>query len=560
MAADYSKSIEKFALANAFQHEGKAQAGSIIGKLIAEAPSTKNKLGDLMPQINKIISEVNKLTVKQQEEKLLQIYPEFFEKKEHEEKVLKDLPNAKKGGVVMRFEPSFSGRLHIGHAFPFSLNYSYVKKYDGKLILRLADTNPKNVDLSAYDGIPADANWLTSNGVHQIVIQSDRMKIYYEYAEQFIKKGFAYVCICDPEKWKVLTLRKQACPCRSLPAKENLVRWEKMLDKKGYKEGEAVLRIKTDIRHPNPAIRDWPAARIIDMPHPRQGTKYRVWPLMNLAVTIDDHESGVTHAIRAKEHMDNEKRQLYLYNYMNWPAPTQLYVGRLKFHDLELSKSKIRPMIESGKYSGWDDVRLPTLPALRRRGYQPHAIVDLYTQMGVSESDKKISGADFFKLLDSVNRKILDPAVHRYSFVPDAVEVEVKGAPAIKEIEVRLHPDKESELKKVRVGKEFYISKRDFDLLKNKEIRLMHLYNLVLGTTSKFTSQENKDIPRINWVSVDFSVKTEVLTPDGSVVAGFAEKNCENLKVGDVIQFERFGFVRLEAKGKSGLRFVFAHG
>src|SRR3989344_6319902 len=369
MAADYSKSIEKFALANAFQHEGKAQAGSIIGKLIAEAPSTKNKLGDLMPQINKIISEVNKLTLKQQEERLLQIYPEFFEKKEHEEKVLKDLPNAKKGGVVMRFEPSFSGRLHIGHAFPFSLNYSYVKKYDGKLILRLADTNPKNVDLSAYDGIPADANWLTSNGVHQIVIQSDRMKIYYEYAEQFVKKGFAYVCICDPEKWKVLTLRKQACPCRSLPPKENLVRWAKMLDKKGYKEGEAVLRVKTDIRHPNPAIRDWPAARIIDAPHPRQGTKYRVWPLMNLAVTIDDHESGVTHAIRAKEHMDNEKRQLYLYNYMNWPAPTQLYVGRLKFHDLELSKSKIRPMIESGKYSGWDDVRLPTLPALRRRGY-----------------------------------------------------------------------------------------------------------------------------------------------------------------------------------------------
>ncbi len=359
----------------------------------------------------------------------------------------------------------------------------------------------------------------------------------------------------------MLTLRKQACPCRSLPARENLVRWQKMLDKKGYKEGEAVLRIKTDIKHPNPAIRDWPAARIIDAPHPRQGSKYRVWPLMNLAVTIDDHESGVTHAIRAKEHMDNEKRQLYLYNYMNWPAPTQLYVGRLKFDDLELSKTKIRALIDEGKFSGWDDVRLPTLPALRRRGYQPHAIVDLYTQMGVSESDKKISGSDFFKLLDSVNRKILDPAVHRYSFVADATEVEVKGAPEIKEVEIRLHPEKEKETKKIKVGNKFYIAGKDFDNLKGKEIRLMHLYNIKLGVvkSSIYTTLENKEIPRINWVPVDFSVKTEVLMPDASVIEGFAEKNCEGLKVGDVIQFERFGFVRLEARGRSGLRFVFAH-
>ncbi len=559
MAADYSKSIEKFSLANAFSHSGKAQVGAVIGKLIAEHPEIKRELKELTPILGKIISQINKLTIAQQEEKLLQIYPEFFEKKEHEEKVLKDLPNAKKGGVVMRFEPSFSGRLHIGHAYLLSLNYYYVKKYDGKLILRLADTNPKNVEQSAYDGLPEDANWLTSNGIHQLVIQSDRMQIYYDCALQLIKKGFAYVCICDPEKWKALTLKKQACSCRSLPAKENLARWEKMLDKKGYKEGEAVLRIKTDIKHPNPAIREWPAARIINTPHPRQGSKYRVWPLMNLAVSVDDHELGVTHALRAKEHMDNDKRQLYLYNYMNWQPPIPMYTGRLKFHDIPISKSKLRPMIEAGKYSGWDDVRLPTLPALRRRGYQPHAIVDFYTQMGVSEVDKKISGSDFFKLLDAVDRKILDPAVHRYSFVPDAVEIEVTGAPKIKEIEVKLHPNKENELKKIKVGTKFYISKKDFDALKTKEIRLMHLYNLVLGPTSKFTSKENKEIPRINWVPVDFSVKTEVLMPDASVIEGFAEKNCEGLKVGDVIQFERFGFVRLEAKGKSGLRFVFAH-
>jgi glutamyl-tRNA synthetase len=344
MASSVEQSIEKYALANAFQHDGKAQQGSVIGKLISEDPKIKGKLKEIVPKISKIVSEINKLSIKQQEEQLLKIYPEFFEKKEHEEKQLKDMPNAVKGKVIMRLEPSFSGRMHIGHAFPLSLNYSYVKKYDGKLIIRLADTNPKSVELSAYKGLPEDANWLTSNGVDKVVIQSDRMPIYYKYVEEFIKKGYAYICTCDPEKWKKLTLAKKECPCRSLSPKENLERWKHML--KDYKEGEAVLRIKTDIKHPNPAIRDWPAARIITTPHPRQGKKYRVWPLMNLSVAIDDHELGITHAIRAKEHIDNEKRQLYLYRYMGWKAPTQLYVGRIKFEGMELSKSKIRPMID----------------------------------------------------------------------------------------------------------------------------------------------------------------------------------------------------------------------
>jgi glutamyl-tRNA synthetase len=548
--------IEKFTLANAFQYGGKAQPGSIIGKLISEDPKIKAKLKEIMPKINKIISEINKLSIKQQEEKLLKIYPEFFEKKEHEEKQLKDMPNAVKGKVVMRLEPSFSGRMHIGHAFPLSLNYSYVKKYDGKLIIRLADTNPKSVELSAYKGLPEDANWLTSNGVDQVVIQSDRMPLYYKYAEEFIKKGFAYICMCDPEKWKKLTLAKTACPCRSIAPKENLERWKHML--KDYKEGEAVLRIKTDIKHPNPAIRDWPAARIIVTPHPRQGKKYRVWPLMNLSVAIDDHELGITHAIRAKEHIDNEKRQLYLYRYMNWKAPTQLYVGRIKFEGMELSKSKIRSMIESGKYSGWDDVRLPTLLALKRRGYQPHAIVDFFTDMGVSEVDKNISSTDFFKLLDAANRKLIDPIAHRYSFIPTPVKIKIDGAPKIKEITAKLHPDNDKELKTIKVGKSIFIPHADLQKYGGTEVRLMHLYNIILNKKAKFTSEENKPIQKIQWVSDD-NIKTSVLMPDGEVIDGLAEANVEKLKIGDIIQFERFGFVRLDKKEKNKLTFCYTH-
>ena len=488
---------------------------------------------------------------------LKKIAPELMEeKKVVEEKKLKPLPNAVQGKVVMRLEPSFSGRMHIGHAFPLSLNYSYVKKYDGKLIIRLADTNPKSVELSAYKGLPEDANWLTSNGVDQVVIQSDRMHLYYKYAEEFIKKGFAYICMCDPEKWKKLTLAKTACPCRSIAPKENLERWKHML--KDYKEGEAVLRIKTDIKHPNPAIRDWPAARIIIIPHPRQGKKYRVWPLMNLSVAIDDHELGITHAIRAKEHIDNEKRQLYLYKYMNWTAPTQLYVGRIKFEGMELSKSKIRAMIESKKYSGWDDVRLPTLLALKRRGYQPHAIVDFFTSMGVSEVDKNISSIDFFKLLDAANRKLIDPIAHRYSFIPTPVKIDVKDAPKIKEITAKLHPDNDKELKTIKVGKSIFIPHADLQKYGGTEVRLMHLYNIILNKKAKFTSEENKPIQKIQWVSDD-NIKTSVLMPDGEVIDGLAEANVEKLKIGDIIQFERFGFVRLDKKEKTKLTFCYTH-
>ncbi len=552
--------IEKFALANAFQHGGKAQAGAITGKLMAEQPNLKNKLKDLAPKIQKIVSEVNRLKATEQEERLRKLWPDFFKPKEAEKKHLKDLPNAVEEKVVMRFEPSFSGRLHIGHAYPLSLNYSYVKKYKGKMILRLADTNPRNADVAAYRGIPEDAKWLTSNGIDQVIIQSSRMRLYYKHIEEFIERGFAYVCSCNLEAWKKLTLAKRACPCRSLSQEENLIRWKKMQSKNGYKEGEAVLRIKTDINHPNPALRDWPAARIVtESPHPKQGKKYRVWPLMNLAVVVDDHELGVTHAIRAKEHMDNEKRQLYIYKYMGWKAPTQLYVGRIKFEDMELSKSKIRLLIESGKYTGWDDIRLSTLVALKRRGYQPQAIVDLYTQMGVSEADKKVSSSDFFKLLNAIDGKILDPVARRYSFVAEPVEVEVRNAPKIDEVEINLHPNRECGKKMVKVGNKFYISKKDLGKFRGKEIRLMHMYNIRLNKTVQFTSKENKDIPRINWVPTNFAVKAEILMPDGKIARGFAEKNVKKLKVGDVIQFERVGFARLDKKEKDKIIFAFAH-
>jgi len=549
--------IEKHALANAFPHGGKAQPGAVIGKILAEQPELRLHLKQIAPQVQKIVQKVNKLSLQEQEKKLHEIYPEFFAPKEKpKEKVLPELPNAVKGKVVMRFAPSPSGPLHIGHALVMGLNSEYCKLYDGKFLIRIEDTNPDNIDVKAYDLIPEDANWATRDNVAAVYVQSDRMKIYYKWAEEVLKKGHAYVCVCDSEKWKELMIKGQACPDRNLEVKEQLKRWKGMLSG-DIPEGGAVVRIKTNLQDKNPALRDWPALRINESTHPRQKKKYRVWPLMNFAVAIDDYELGVTHSVRGKDHADNEKRQNILQKHMGWPLPTGIHVGRINFKGFELSTTKTREKIEEHKYSGWDDVRLPFLRALKRRGYTPESLMRFAIEIGPSLNDKTVSVEDFFKNLDAYNREVIDPIADRYWFVPNPVKTEVKNMPSIKEIEAKIRPNVEK-TRKIKVGKTIFVPRDDFLKLRGKEVRLMHLFNVKLDNTSQFTSEENKDIPRIQWVS-DGNIETEILMPNGKKVEGLAEANASKLKVGDIIQFERFGFCRLDKKEKSKLVFAFGH-
>jgi glutamyl-tRNA synthetase len=190
-----------------------------------------------------------------------------------------------------------------------------------------------------------------------------------------------------------------------------------MFDKNGFKDGEAVLRFKSDIENPNPALRDFPLARINTNKHPRQGNKYRVWPLMNLSVTVDDIELKMTHIIRGKDHKDNSIRQKMMYQALGEEHfPTTLFVGRVKFTDVILSKRKIKAAIEDGGYEGWDDVRLPTIVTLMKRGYQPEAFYKFTIQRGVSEVDKVLTQKDLFKIIDEFNREILRDKTNKASF------------------------------------------------------------------------------------------------------------------------------------------------
>ncbi len=395
-----------YALKNALAYNGKANQGSVISSLFHEGLK-KEDVKKHIKEISKIVSDVNKLSIEKQKKEFEKSKNEISERKVREG--LPELPNAKKGKVVMRTAPAASGVLHIGHALTYCTSFLFAKKYNGKIYNRIEDTNPDEIFAPAYKMFVDDFKWLFDNYPNmEFVIQSDRMKIYYDYAEKLIKKNFAYVCTCSSEKFKKFSNFKEDCPCRNNELKENLYRWKKMLDKKGYAPGDAVLRFKSSMSDANPAMRDFPLARICLTKHPRQKNKYRVWPLMNLSVSVDDIEMKMTHIIRGKDHRDNAERQKLIFKALGLEKkfPWTAFLGRYKFTDIELSKRKMKKEVEEKKYSGWDDPELPTLISLRKRGYKPQAFWKFAELRGLSEADRIISKKEFFRLLDNFNKDI----------------------------------------------------------------------------------------------------------------------------------------------------------
>lgn len=399
------KKIRAYALKNAIAYNGKANQSSVISGLFSDGLK-KNEVGKYVKKISEIVYEINEMSKEEQEKEYEKLKGEVGVSERKGREGLPELPNAKKNKVIMRFSPSPSGALHIGHALTASISYLFVKKYGGKFYVRIEDTNPDNIYKPAYKLIESDSKWLFENKA-KIVIQSKRMKIYYAYAETLLKNGNAYVCTCDGDKFRDLVKKKEACPCRGNSVDENLERWKNMLDKKGYKEGEVVLRFKSNLNDKNPAMRDFPLARINTTSHPLQKNKYRIWPLMNLAVAVDDIEMKMTHIVRAKEHRDNALRQKMIYNALGKGKeyPWTAYLGRIHFKDMELSASKITQGIKEKKYKGWDDERLPTVSALKRKGYKPGAFWRFAERIGLSENDKVMDKKEFFTLLDNFNRK-----------------------------------------------------------------------------------------------------------------------------------------------------------
>ncbi len=403
---NFREKAKAYALKNALAHQGKAAQGNVISSLFHEGLS-REEVKKYVKEISVIIGEVNSLSPEEQQREFGKLAEFVSEREVHEG--LDELPDVKKSGVVMRFRPSPSGPMHVGHLISNITSSLYVKKYGGKFYVIIDDTDSGTILPEAYENLKKDCDWAFGN-VYKYLNASDRVELYYRYAGELIKKGSAYVCTCKPDIFKKeYADNKKDCPCRKLSVKDNLDRWERMKDVRGFRSGKAVLRFKTPesaggMKHKNPAMRDFPLARINSMEHPRTGNKYRVWPLMNLAVAVDDMELKMTHIIRGKDHRDNAERQKMIFEIFGKKYPHAFFIGRIKFKDLDLSKRKILAAVNEGKFEGFEDEELPTVASLRKRGYKAEAFARFVEQRGLTEVDKVMDSKEFFETIKSFER------------------------------------------------------------------------------------------------------------------------------------------------------------
>jgi len=570
--------VRRAALLNAVKHGGRAETGAVMGRVLAERPDLRPMTKELTGPCSQTVKEINQLSLSDQRRILEETWPEaLIEEKQRERRILPPLPNVEKyAQVVTRFSPNPDCVLHIGSTRAIILCHEYARIYHGRFVLRFEDTDPrlKRPKLEFYDMIEEDILWLGCKWDEK-VIQSDRMQLYYEWAEKLLETGGAYVCTCNREIFRTLTSASKPCPDRDLEPSEQLARWEKMLDG-AYTEKEALVRVKTDLNHPNPAVRDWPALRMIDTeetPHPRAGSKYRVWPLYNMACGVDDHLLGISHIIRGKEHLTNEVRQRFMYKKLGWTYPETLHYGRLKVMGAELSKSKILRLVEDKAVSGFSDPRLATLSALRRRGIKPETLRVLIMEIGPRPVDATLSWGNIY----AINRKIIDDKANRFFFLRDPVRMIVEGVRRTYVSTPALHPDhlgrgkRRLEVKSSDGKANILISSDDVQKLgEEKFIRLMELFNVDIVSArkdlveAKFRSDSYEDVrkarvPLFQWLPSEGNINVSLAMTDGEVMRGLGENALLRADVGDVVQLVRVGFGRIDSKSSDGVEIFFAH-
>ena len=549
------------ALSNAVKHKSVPAAGAVMGAILGTHPELRSKAGEIKGLLGSVLEEVSSLSAEDREEKLKIIAPDqyasLFEKKEKKKIGLPDLPKAE-GGVVMRFAPNPSGPLHLGHARAAFLNDEYIRRYGGKYILRIEDTDPKRVDPEAYDMVREDIAWMGLS-IAETIFQSDRFSKYYEVGKELIQKGHAYVCRCDNERFKDLKMHKTACPCRSQSPEEALDLFDQMLDG-AFTEGEVGVRLKTDLSHPDPAMRDYPLFRVLTST-PHQRVDAIVYPLMNLSVAVDDHLLGMTHVIRGKDHIANTKRQEFIFRYMGWETPVYRHYGRMGIEGVVLSTSQMRAGIQSGEYSGWDDVRLGTLRAMARRGIQPQAVRNAVVEIGIGETDIQFSWENLY----AKNKEIIDSQADRFFFVPDPVLVPVSGSDPVVAKAMRYPGDESRGYREIPFAGSLYLPRAELEsgaaYIRLKDlfnIKVLHEGDTIRGEYAGDDLQEarSKKAPIIQWLHENHANPCTLKTPDGDV-SGVCEPEAVTTQ-DRIVQFERVGFARIDTAGNPAVAY-FTH-
>ncbi|MGM0605568.1 MAG: glutamate--tRNA ligase [Halobacteriota archaeon] len=544
---------EKHALFNALKHDSDPDVGAIMGPLMGENPDFRPHGSEIPSIAGQAVGRVAEMDADARRDRLEELdcdlAAQLDETDETDDHDLPSLPNVDRYDQIrMRAAPNPNGPWHLGHARMPSVIGTYKQRYDGHFIVRFDDTDPetKRPDLDAYDAIVEDVDYLGFEP-DEILRASDRLETYYEHARELIDLGGAYTCDLPGEAFSELKNAGEPSPNREKDLETVREEFEAMVAGE-YDAGEMVLRVKTDITHKNPALRDWVAFRMIDTPHPREAAAdYRCWPMLDFQSGVDDHLTGVTHIIRGIDLQDSAKRQQFLYEYFGWEYPEVLHWGHVQIdaYDVKMSTSTINALIEAGELEGWDDPRAPTLRSVRRRGIRGQAIVDAMIGLGMSTSDVDLSMSAVY----ANNRELVDDDADRYFFVRDGVEMPVLGGPAAGT--PPRHPDHENRGRR-HIPVDGAVRVEPADVPPNGDRVWLKGYGCVRHTRDAFeyvgddievVREEGVDV--IHWVPADDTVSVRMRTMDGDVL-GHAEPAFESTDPDEVVQFERVGFVRVD--------------
>ena len=566
--------LKKLALENAIKFKGKANPNALLGGVIKEHPEEKENLTKIKTEIETICEKINKLSLEEQKTELIKINPDFEKQKQEKKQErretrssLPDLPNAIQGKVTTRIPPEPSKYNHLGHAMSFLINYLYAKKYDGKVILRFDDTNPEKSTTEFVEAAKEDILNYLDIKPNKIIFASDHMNTYYLYAEKLVADGNAYVCSCNQETMSDGRRNGIECPHRNQDIEENKLLWKRMKDGK-FKEGEAVLRLKIDMQHKNAVMRDPVIYRLAYENHYRAGTKYKVWPMYDFESTIEEGLCEITHVMRSNEFDSRIELQKYIAKLFGFPEINYTHYGRYNVVGATTQGREIRALIETGNYIGWDDPRLVTLRALKRRGIIRESYYELAQKIGMSKTQTNLD----FSSIAAINRALLDKTSKRFFGIVNPVVIKVHKIPSnLTEINLKFHPENEEKNRKLELTDELYIEKEDILKIEiGQVVRLMDCMNIKKIsetefdfeslTHEEFKSNKNKTF-LIHYVPKNGKeIEAEILMDDISVQEIICEQSIEHLKVDEIVQFERFAFCRLDQIDEDGTRlFWFTH-
>lgn len=444
-----------------------------------------------------------------------------------EEIIEKDLESGRVKEIRTRFPPEPNGYLHIGHTKAMCVDFGVAEKYGGKCNLRFDDTNPTKEDVEYVDAIIEDIRWMGFDFGDRVYFGSDYSEQIYQYAVQLIKKGLAYVDDLSPEEMReyrgTLTEPGRESPYRNRSIEENLELFERM--RKGeFESGEKTLRAKIDMASPNLNMRDPVIYRIKKEPHHRTGTQWCIYPMYDFAHPLQDAIEGITHSLCSIEYVDHRPLYDWFLEKLEIPNPPRQYeFARLNINYTVMSKRKLRELVEKGYVDGWDDPRMPTLRALRRRGFTPASIRNFIELNGIS---KTASVADW-GLLEHCVREDLNKNADRVMAVLKPLKVVIENYPEdlVEEFDVENNPERpEKGTRKVPFSREIYIERDDFAidpppkyfrLKPGGEVRLKNAYFI---KCTGYETDENGEVTLVRAVYDPASRGGE--SPDGRKVKG----------------------------------------